>query len=545
VEFGALNWSIVIAYLLVNMLIGFLVSRRVQTAGDYNLGDRSAPWWALGMSVLATYVSALSFLGGPAWAYGDGMAALAIHLNYPLVIFAVVVVFLPFFFNSGVVSIYEYLERRFGRTSRSAMSLLFIVTQTIATASIMTATAVVITFITGLDVRTSIVVMTVVVLIYTLIGGMNAVIWTDVFQGIVLIVGAGIVLWYALAAVSPITDAIDSLAAAGKLNPFNTDLDFSVAPTVWAGLGAMTLFHITVYGANQMMVQRALAAKSLADAKKSYLMMGFAAFFIYFVFFFIGALLFVYFEGKPFAQPNEIILVFANGLGIPGLMGILAAAILAASMSSVSSALNSLATICVADFYRPMISNNKPDAHYLMVSRLCVLFWSVAIIPMAFAFINSGGSILEQLSAVSSYFVGAKLAYFALGFLSKHATERGLLVGTVAGFGALVLVVFGIPFAGVMPLDIAWPWFVVIGGGVNIVVGWTASVVLDGFKKDWSEYTVAGQMQKFRLSGAPQKQDGWYVVPGRVDVACWVLLGFFVLTLVLMAWFAQLGHGAG
>ena len=88
-EFGALNWSIVIAYLLVNMLIGFLVSRRVQTAGDYNLGDRSAPWWAIGISVLATYVSALSFLGGPAWAYGDGMAALAIHLNYPLVIFAV------------------------------------------------------------------------------------------------------------------------------------------------------------------------------------------------------------------------------------------------------------------------------------------------------------------------------------------------------------------------------------------------------------------------------------------------------------------------
>jgi solute:Na+ symporter, SSS family len=190
VEFGALNWSIVIAYLVVNMLIGFLVSRRVQTAGDYNLGDRSAPWWAIGISVLATYVSALSFLGGPAWAYGDGMAALAIHLNYPLVIFAVVVVFLPFFFNSGVVSIYEYLERRFGRTSRSAMSLLFIVTQSIATASIMTATAVVITFITGMDVRTSIVVMTVVVLAYTLIGGMNAVIWTDVFQGVVLIGGS-------------------------------------------------------------------------------------------------------------------------------------------------------------------------------------------------------------------------------------------------------------------------------------------------------------------------------------------------------------------
>ena len=106
-HFGTLNWAIVIAYLLGNLLLGYMMSRRVKTSEDYYLGDRSAPWWAIGISVIATYVSALSFLGGPAWAYGDGMAALAIHINYPLVIFVVVAVFLPFFFNSGVASIYE------------------------------------------------------------------------------------------------------------------------------------------------------------------------------------------------------------------------------------------------------------------------------------------------------------------------------------------------------------------------------------------------------------------------------------------------------
>jgi len=317
-NFGTLNWSIVIAYLIGNLLLGYVMSRRVKTSEDYYLGDRSAPWWAIGISVVATYVSALSFLGGPAWAYGDGMAALAIHINYPLVIFVVVVVFLPFFFNSGVASVYEYLERRFGKTSRTVMSLLFLITQAITAASILTATAVVVTFVTGVDAKIAVWIMTGIVLIYTLMGGMNAVIWTDVLQGFILFLGAGIVLYFLLGAVSPLSGALENLTENGKLNPINTSFDFTVAPTVWAGVLAMTLFHITVYGANQMMVQRALAAKNIGDAKKSYLLMGYAAFFIYFLFFFVGALLYVHFKGEPFEQPNEIILTFANSLAIPG-----------------------------------------------------------------------------------------------------------------------------------------------------------------------------------------------------------------------------------
>jgi len=325
-KFGLLNWTIVFAYLVGNLLLGWYLSRRVKTAEDYYLGDRSTPWWAIGISVIATYVSALSFLGGPAWAYGDGMAALAIHINYPLVMFVVIAVFLPFFYNSGVASIYDYLERRFGRSSRTMMSLIFLISQSITAASILTATAIVITYVTGIDAKIAIFLMTAIVLIYTLLGGMNAVIWTDVLQGIILFIGAGIILFCLINAITPLSGALTSLAEDGKLNPLNTSLDFTIAPTVWAGVFAMTLFHITVYGANQMMVQRALAARSIGDAKKSYLLMGYAAFFIYFLFFFVGALLYVYFKGLPFDQPNEIILRFANSLAIPGLMGILAAA---------------------------------------------------------------------------------------------------------------------------------------------------------------------------------------------------------------------------
>ena len=540
-EFGTLNWLVVIAYLVGNLVLGYILGRRIESPADYQLGTRMAPWWAIGISVVATYVSALSFLGGPAWAYGDGMAALAIHLNYPIVIFVVVVVFIPFFYNSGVASIYDYLERRFGAASRSVMSLLFIISQTITSASILTATAVVITFATGLDVRTSIVLMTVVVLFYTMLGGMNAVIWTDVLQGVILFVGAGVILWFLLDAVSPVSGALDTLAVAGKLDAINTDLDFTIPPTIWAGVFAMTLFHITVYGANQMMVQRALAAKSIGDAKKSYLMMGYGAFAIYFLFFFIGALMFVFYEGKPFEQPNEIILVFAQGLSIPGLMGVLAAAVLSASMSSLSSAFNSLATVSVTDFYERFYKPDASDTHYLGVSRVFTVFWGLAAIPIAFAFVGSGGSILEQLTAVGSYFVGAKLAMFFLGFFSKHTTEKGLLFGVAVGFIVLLLVTNGIPFTDVGPANIAWPWFVVIGGGVNLSVSWIASILHTGFQNEWHEQTVAGQLKRFKDENRPMQSEGWFVAPGRIDAACWGLPVFFVITIVFLMIFASLG----
>ena len=550
-QFGALNWTIVGVYMVANLALGAFMSRRVKSSEDYYLGDRSSPWWAIGISVVATYVSALSFLGGPAWAYGDGMAALAIHVNYALVVFACIVFFIPFFYNSGVASIYEYLERRFGVASRTVMSLVFMVTMVIGAASILAATAIVVTFVTGMSPTSAILLMTAIVVCYTMLGGMNAVIWTDVLQGVILIIGALVVLGSLLSQIGPMGEALEFLDTRGKLNPINTDLDFSIPPTIWAGVIAMTLYHLTVYGANQFMVQRALAAKSIGDAKKSYMVMGFAAFFLYFAFFFIGAMLFVFYEGKPFEQPNEIILVFANSLAIPGLLGIIGAAILSASMSSTSSALNSLSTVLVTDIYQKFVNKEADEKHYLLMSRMFTVAWGLAVIPIAISFASTTGSILEIMSKVGSYLVGAKLAMFGMGFFSKHTTERGLLVGVVAGFlGMIFFVPIGPFVAWVDPLwnamnidrpAIAWPWFVVVGGLINIVVSWVASVALDGFQKDWHPQTVQGQLAEFRESGRDMKSDGWYVVPGKVEPVVWLLPVFFVFTILFMIWFGTLG----
>lgn len=532
-EFGVLNWSILVVYVLANLGLGFMLGKKVESADDFFLGDKSIPWWAIGISVVSTYVSALTFLGGPAWAYTDGLSVIAIHLNYPIVIFFVVTFFLPFFFNSGVASIYEYQERRFGPTSRSVISAIFLLTQGLTSAAVLYATSLVLEFITGLQVEYCILIVTIIAVIYTFMGGIAAVIWTDVIQAGILFAGALVILIALLGEMpQPMAQTLSELKAQGLTNALDFDFDFTKVTTVWSGIIAMTLFHVTVYGANQMMVQRTLAAKNIGDAKKSFLMMGFGAFFIYFLFILLGILFYSYYGGREFENGNTIILQFATDYGLPGLMGLIAAAVLAASMSSLDSAFNSMSTVSTIDFYQRYFKPNESGEHYLKVSRAFTLLWAVVIVAPALMFVESEGSVLETLSKIGSYFVGAKLSMFALGFFSKHTTERGLLVGVGAGF----LVLFYIA----TQTDIAWPWYCAIGGGVNIVVSQLASLVIDGPQKEYSRYTVVGQKKYFAESGKAEMDNGWHVVPGRVDNVSYYLLGFLLFTFAFLYLFNKL-----
>ena len=530
VGFGILNWSILAVYIAGNLLLGYFLSRRVTGAEDFFLGRRTMPWWVIGISVVATYVSALSFLGGPAWSYSENLAVIAIHLNYPIVIFIVITIFLPFFFSSGVASIYEYQERRFGPAARSVMSGVFLVSQGLTSAAILYATALVIEFITGVDVVHAILIVTAIALAYTMMGGIAAVIWTDVIQAAILFVGAAIILVALVGELPmPLLEMLRELEAGGKTTALDFSFDFTKEATVWSGIIAMTLFHTTVYGANQMMVQRTLAAQSIGDAKKSYLLMGFAAFFIYFLFMLLGVLFYGYYEGRAFENGNTIILQFASELALPGLMGIIAAAVIAAAMSSLDSSLNSMATVSTVDFYQRFFRPDADSRQCLRVSRYFTLLWAAAIIIPAILYSQSEGSILQTLSRIGSYFVGAKLSMYGLGFFSKHATERGVLIGVVVGFVVIWIVA--------SQTDISWPWYCLIGGTVNIVVSIAASLLIDGRQRDYSPYTVRGQIRRFEAEGRPMKEGNWYLVPGKVDPIAYALLGFFVLTMLFLLGF--------
>ncbi|MEM1119394.1 MAG: sodium/solute symporter, partial [Bacteroidota bacterium] len=365
-NFGTLNWTILIVYILANLILGFVLSKNVKTADDFYVGRRTTPWWAIGISVFATYVSALTFLGAPAWSYRTSFSVIALHINYPIVIFVVISFFLPFFFNSGVASIYDYQEKRFGEKSRIAISAIFLLTRLLVTAAILYGTSLVVAYITGINVIVAIVIVTVVALIYTVLGGITAVIWTDLIQTIILMLGVGIIVYALFSELpQPLMETLTDLKRQGKLNAIDFSPDITKESTIWAGVIAMTLYHITVYGADQMMVQRVLASKNIGDAKKSFLVMGFAAFLIYFLFLLLGVLFYAYYNGKPFENNNLIILEFVNEISIPGLMGIIVAAIVAASMSSLDSFFNSMATIATVDFYEKYFNKNASPEHYL------------------------------------------------------------------------------------------------------------------------------------------------------------------------------------
>jgi SSS family solute:Na+ symporter len=531
-DFGTLNWSILIVYIIANLLLGFYLSKRIKTADDFYLGNRTTPWWAIGISVVATYVSALSFLGGPSWAYTDGFSVIALHANYPLVIFVVITFFLPFFYNSGVASIYDYQERRFGPRARALISSIWLVSQTMTSAAILYATSLVLEFITGIDVVHAIIIVTVIALIYTALGGITAVIWTDVAQAAILLVGA-IVILFALVDKMPesIGATLSTLKTQGKLNPLEFDFNFTAATTAWSGIIAMTLYHVTVYGTNQMMVQRTLASKTIGDAKKSYLLMGFSAFFIYFLFILLGVLFYSYYQGAEFENSNTIILQFAADYGMPGLMGLIAAAVMAASMSSLDSAFNSMSTVMTIDFYQKYFRTDASPEHYLNVSRLLTVFIAAIIVVPAIMLTGSTGSILQILSSIGSWFVGAQLGMFAVGFFSKQATEKGVIVGTAIGF----VMVWCIS----QYTDIAWPWYCAIGAATNIVFTIIASVLIDGVSKEYSPYTVRGQIAQFKAEGREEKQDGWYLVPGKIDKVSYLLLVFFAATMIFLFLFQR------
>ncbi len=519
-EFGVLNWSIVGIYVLGTMLLGMFLSKRIKTAENYYLGDRSIPWWAIGISVVATYFGAMTFLGGPAWAYNDGFSVIFIHINYPIAIFFVICFLLPFFYNSGIASIYEYLEKRFGVATRSTMAVIFLFGALMYSGIMLYTVALVLQFITGMDVVHAILVVAVIALSYTVLGGISAVIWTDVIQSTVLFIGVMIILAGLLIELpNGFLGTLTDLKAAGKTNPFNLSTDPSLVATVWTGIVAMSVYHITVYGVNQMMVQRTLTAKTLGDAKKAYITMGYCAFLIFVLFFLAGILFYSYYEGRVFDNENLIVLEFISKMGVPGLMGIVTAAIVAAAMSSLDSSLNSMATVTTVDFYQKFNKQGSPE-HYLKVSRVMTVVWAVIIVIPAIAFTKSDGSVLEVLSKIGSFLVGSKLSCYGLGLFSRHTTEKGLLIGVVVGFLSLW-------YVGTYT-DIAWPWYCVLGGAVSISVGWIASILLDGFKSEYHLYTVYGQQRLYKNENRAEMQQGWYLVPGKIEKATYMLLVYFV-----------------
>lgn len=447
-----LDLAIIGGYLAGTLLLSAWLGRSNTSPEDYYVGGRAIPWWALSLSTMATQSSANSFIGIPAFVAlvpGGGLTWLQYELAVPPAILIVMVVFVPVFRGLGLVSIYEYLEIRFDRPTRLLLSGVFLVSRALATGVALYAAAVVVEVCTGLPLAWSVLLMGCITVVYDMLGGMRAVVWTDVLQMFVLLSGivlCGVYGWSAAGGWQGVLDHM-SPTRLSAIQWAHGVGDGAPAPFWGFVLGGLVLY-IAYYGVDQSQVQRQLSASSIPHAQRLLAANALARFPLTLLYVGLGLLMAAAYARNDalraaipanrldFLVPRFIELVLPTGA-----RGLLVAAVLAAAMSSLDSALNGLSAATMRDF----VGARGSARRQLATSRLVTLAWGVLITAIAMQAGNFASNVIEGINRVGALFYGPLLAAFACGILDPRATGPSVRVGVAAGLGVnlLLLLLYG------------------------------------------------------------------------------------------------------
>ena len=479
---NTLDLLVIVAYLAGVTLFGLRFRRRQRTLNDYFLANNTIPWWAISLSIVAAETSTLTIIGVPGMAYEKDFRFLQLVIGYVIGRIIVSFVLIPQYFRGRLVTAYQLIERRFGGRLRSLTAGLFLVTRAAAEGVRVFAVAIVIrvalgSLLTGLtdyqrDVA-AIAIVTVLTLVYTFEGGMAAVIWTDVVQLGIYLTGTLVAVFSILHFVPGGWQTIHSVAAqAGKFRMWDTSANWSTPYTLWAGVIGGAFLTMGSHGVDQLIVQRLLSARNERQAKAALLSSGVAIFFQFTLFLLIGAMLFVFYRLFPpavaFTRTDTIFPTYVVSRLPHGLSGLLISAILAAAMSNLSAALNSLSSTTIVDFYARIWPLSSEERR-VRLSRYATIGWALVLFGLALL-ARGGGKVLEMGLSIASVAYGALLGVFLLGVLTKRASERGAMVGMVLGFA---LNVYLWRFT-----TVAFTWYVVIGCAMTFVVGYGASFLM-------------------------------------------------------------------
>ena len=359
-----LDFAVLAVYLVGVVAFGLWIGRDQKGAADYMLGDRNIAWWGLLFSIVATETSTVTFLSIPGFAWSRDFTFIQLPLGYLIGRFLVVAVLLPHYFSGEYFTAYEVLRKRFGGAVGQAASFLFIVTRSLADGLRLFLTAIVVQEMAGLSLPVSVALVGVTTIVYTFAGGMKAVVWTDVAQFFIYNVGA-VVAFFLLLGQLPggWGQLVAEASAAGKFRWLDLSTALDSPYTLWAGLIGGMFLTIGSHGADQMMVQRYLCARSQREAGRAVWMSGVVVFLQFALFLLIGVGLYVFYQAFPpavaFDRPDRVFVRFIVEQLPRGMVGLVIGAIFAAAMSTLSGSLNSSATAAVTDFYRPLV---RPDA---------------------------------------------------------------------------------------------------------------------------------------------------------------------------------------
>ncbi|MBN2312180.1 MAG: sodium/solute symporter [Candidatus Hydrogenedentes bacterium] len=472
-----LNWldySVMIVYFAALIGMGFYFSKREKTTDDFFLGGRRVPWWAAGISIFGTLLSAITFLAVPATSFSGDWVFYIGYLSVFVVAPVVIFIYLPFFRRTRITTAYEYLEKRFNVAVRLFGSLAFILFQLGRVGIVILLPALALRAATGIDVQLAILCMGVLCTIYTVLGGIEAVIWTDVLQVVVLIGGALLSLVLIVGSIDGGVPAIVSTAAASdKFHMFDWGWDIT-AKVVWVVVLGRVLESIIPYTTDQTVVQRYLTTSSEKEAGKAVLLGSLFSLPNGIIFFGLGTALFVFYKNNPALltpglKTDAIFPLFIVQQLPAGISGLIIAAVFAAAMSSLDSSLNSMSTVIVTDFYR-RFKRDTTDHGALQLARGLTIF--IGILGTGSALIMSQhdiGSLWQHYMKLIGLFGGGLAGIFALGIFTRRATGAGALIGAVVGAVVLLLV---------QRTHISFLLYSTVGISTSFIVGYAASFVV-------------------------------------------------------------------
>jgi solute:Na+ symporter, SSS family len=464
-----LDLIIVSLYLAGITLFGLRFRRRQRSLRDYFLADRNIPWWAIALSIVAAETSTLTIISIPGLAYDTNLTFLQVVFGYLVGRVVISFVLLPQYFRGDLYTAYELIERRFGRKLRSLTAGLFLLTRAAAEGVRVYAVSIVVAIALGTGGIASIAVITALTLIYTFEGGLAAVIWTDVVQTVIYVGGTLVGLFTIAHLVPGGWTAIHTVAAAaGRLRVFDFAADFSKPYTFWAGVIGGAFLTTASHGTDQLIVQRLLAARSQRQSAAALLSSGAAILFQFALFLMVGTMLFVFYRvpSANFGKADRIFPTFIVTQMPHGISGLLIAAILAAAMSNLSAALNSLSSSTILDFYL-RLSPQTDERRRMQLSRFSTVVWALVLFGLAVLCLHRVARVIEVGLQIASISYGALLGVFLLGVLTRRATQTGAMAGMLCGF-------FTELYLG-LRTSVPWTWYVAIGTAVTFAAGYVVS----------------------------------------------------------------------
>lgn len=489
---NSLDFLVIIAYLVGITALGMWVGRRQRDAKDYFVADREIPWWAVMFSIVASETSALTFISVPGLAYTTNLGFLQLAFGYLVGRIALAYTLLPRYYNGNLVTAYALLEQRFGLATRRFTSIVFMVTRGMADSVRVFATAVPIALIIGpllppaAVMPVAVTVLGTLTILYTIRGGMRAVVWTEIVQASVYLIG-GISAIYLAGHLSSEGWAgiMPAARAAGKLQIINWSTGFDKPYTMWAGVIGGAFLSMASHGADQLIVQRLLSAKSLKASQAAVIGSGVAVIIQFALFLMLGIGLWGFYEAKTFTSPDSIFPTFIVDHMPHGLIGLLLAAILAATMSTHSGAINSLAASATHDIYLPLTGKKADDPSTLRVGRMFALFWGIVLTGGALLFPeNPKTPVVVIALSIASFTYGGLLGGFFLAIFWRRARQSDAILGMSVGIAVMSVIVFSKQLIAAFPAlaptlapvsTIAFPWFVLIGTAITLLVGILAS----------------------------------------------------------------------